>query len=139
METITVTCVGMGYDDKREAVSRFWKDYLGDVDVAKTLCLIFHPTNPHDPNAIAVAYCPRWTVLGPPTVEEINYSDVDDDETAPWIIGYITKDDIPAFTDLWASLMDNDWATAEVTFEIDELRTKSDFPTWMILTLTIHD
>lgn len=139
METITITCVGMGYEDKHEAVSEFWQDYLGDVDVTRGLFLAFHPTNPYDQNAVAVIYYPDWLSEPPPTVQEIWTSEVDACVLGDYVIGYITKDDIPAFNDFFASLVDNDWETAKVGFEIDEVRTKNEFPTWMILTVNIYD
>lgn len=139
METITITCVGMGYEDKHHAVARFWDDYLGDVDVRPGLFLAFDPDNPHDPNAVAVVYYREWLDADPPTVQEVWTSEVWACGLGQHVIGYITKDDIPAFNDFFASLVDNDWETAAIGFEIDEIRTKNDFPTWMILTVNIYD
>lgn len=129
----------MGYEDKREAVARFWNNYLDEVNVNNGLFLAFDPENPHDPNAVAVVFFPGWMDDTPPTVQEIWASEVGACGLQEYVIGYITKDDIPAFNDFFASLMDNDWDTAAVTFDIDEIRTKGEFPTWMILTLNIHD
>lgn len=129
----------MGYEDKRQAVTQFWEDYLGDIDVTPGLFLAFEPENPHDPNAVAVIYYREWLNTTPPTVQEVWTSEVGACELKRFVIGYITKDDIPAFNDFFASLIDNDWATAEIGFEIDEIRTKNEFPTWMILTVNIYD
>lgn len=129
----------MGYEDKREAVARFWNAYLDEVNVNDGLFLAFDPENPYDPNAVAVVFFPGWMDDTPPTVQEIWTSEVGACNLQEYVIGYITKDDIPAFNDFFASLMDNDWDTATVTFDIDEIRTKGEFPTWMILTLNIHD
>jgi hypothetical protein len=139
METITVTCVGMGYDDKRGAVSRFWDDYLGELDVESGLFVAFEPDNEYDSDAIAILYCPGWMDDAAPSVQEIWASEVNACSLKDYVIGYITKDDLPEFVDFFASLIDNDWETAAVTFEIEEVRLKNNIPTWMVLTLNIHD
>jgi hypothetical protein len=139
METITVTCVGMGYDDKREAVNRFWNDYLGELDVERGLFVAFEPDNRHDSDAVAIIYYPGWMDDNAPSVQEIWSSEVSACSLHDYVIGYVTKDDIPTFVDFFASLIDNDWETAAVTFEIEEIRLKNNIPTWMVLTLNIHD
>lgn len=136
--TLEFTCVGMGYADRRKAVELFWRDVHKLEPVENGLCLSYYPTNPYDSDAIAVVYCPDWMGLNAPKVGEILSSDVEDDQCQEFIIGYVTKDDIPCVNDFLLTLEDELMSKHSVIFSIEEIREKDGLPTWMRLSMDVE-